>query len=351
MLPFFSRRKLSHTFAHPDPTAFIGLMDFSYQHYALGDAFTMEIDMAVGALEAGRSVIDLIVTVNPARPAARLQSYVTPLNYLSYFEGLFPAFLCTPLLRSIAVIRDRPSLNYHLTQYVAGGQPMWPTFEQHLRTQQPYPIPHHRINAFHRRHGYIPRLNAPRGYDRWAKQFLARHLADRIVAVINPRQSALANASAALYRDAPFAEWMKFIRAVEANHPDVMFLAVGGFAEWESTLQCRPNVFIPRTRGLNLAHELALFANTQMFLGSMSGFANFAVFSDMPYAIFGVEHRIIDFTGTSIGDRHYPFGNRNQLLMWESENAKSLMETFEGLLDAVKSTPRFTPAAERAESA
>ena len=147
--------------------------------------------------------------------------------------------------------------------------------------RQEFPIHHHRINAFHGRHGHVPALAAPRGYATWAREFHRTELAGRPLIVVNPRQSTLTENPAVTVRDAPLPVWHAFIDAVAAQRPEVLFVqrAWSGFEEWEYRLQQRKNVFIPRAFGLRLAHELALLKIADGFMGTSSGFATFATFT------------------------------------------------------------------------
>ena len=141
---------------------------------------------------------------------------------------------------------------------------------------------HEIINAFHARYGYIPRLAAPRGYREWAREFLQQHWPERFIVCINPRQGRLAAVATTTYRDSPLTEWHAFIDEIAVRYPHVHFLMLGGFPEWDNTLTRRANVSIPRTMGLTLAHELALLTEADLFMGTSSGFATMATFTEVP---------------------------------------------------------------------
>lgn len=55
---------------------FAGIIDFSYQHYALGDVLTSQMNMACLAAERGCSAVDLHVIVNPWAPSALAQGFI-----------------------------------------------------------------------------------------------------------------------------------------------------------------------------------------------------------------------------------------------------------------------------------
>src|SRR5262249_30642129 len=157
---------------------------------------------------------------------------------------------CNPLLRSQQLLRDVHTFNFLIDLHDRGDKPMWPDLKTHLRMRQDYPLDHLSINAFHARHGHIPQLVAPRGYESWARRFHADELKGRPLVVINPRQSSLTENPTVTWRDAPLPAWYDFIDAIAEQEPEVLFVMVGGFQEWEHRLLCRPNVFVPRTWGL-----------------------------------------------------------------------------------------------------
>src|SRR5262245_66625657 len=95
--------------------ALLGVFDFSYQHYALGDLLTNQINLAVIAIERGLRHVDLIVMVNPERPSARQQTIVTRSNYFAHLDNILPVFPCNPLLHSFLFVCCLHSFNFAFT--------------------------------------------------------------------------------------------------------------------------------------------------------------------------------------------------------------------------------------------
>jgi hypothetical protein len=83
--------------------------------------------------------------------------------------------------------------------------------------------------------------------------------------------------------------------------------------------------------GFGLGHELALLHRADLFMGSSSGFATMATFCNKPYVITNVQHLFARYIGVPVGARHYPFGNENQILYWETETQDVLLDFFEEL--------------------
>ena len=159
----------------------------------------------------------------------------------------------------------------------------------------------------------------------WARRFHATELGGRPLVVINPRQSSLTENPTVTYRDAPLPAWHAFIDAVAQRRPEALFVMVGGFQEWEHRLLGRRNVFVPRAWGLRLAHELALLKIADLFMGTSSGFATFATFTDIAYAIVNVEHSFAGPAEVHVDDRHFPFAKANQRLTWRRETTEELL--------------------------
>jgi hypothetical protein len=88
-------------------------------------------------------------------------------------------------------------------------------------------------------------------------------------------------------------------------------------------------VFIPRAWGLRLSHELALLKIANLFMGTSSGFATFATFTDIAYAIVNVEHSFAGPAEVRINDRHFPFAKANQILTWRRETSDELLSLFD----------------------
>jgi hypothetical protein len=308
----------------------IGIYDFSYGPYALGDALTWTMNLNVSAAAAGCDAIDQYLVIDPARPGSRYQPFVNPHNYVSIIDNLFPAFLCSPMLRSLKLFRNPPGFNLFLLREVMRRRPMWPSFYSHLNKKLDF-ISHRRINAFYRKHGYLPWLTAPRGYEAWADGFRRTHCGGRFVVAVNIRQGTLSLTPANLFRDSPLPEWHAFIRRVAARHPDVLFLILGGYTEWDREVYRLPNVLIPRAMGFGLGHELALLHRADLFMGSSSGFAAMATFCNKPYVITNVQHVFSRYIDVPVGGRHYPFGNENQILYWGTETQDVLLDFLEEL--------------------
>ena len=319
---------------------FLGIYDYRYAPYSLGDTITWQMNVLVIAIESGANAIDHILMVDPKHPACWMQPHINTANYLTALQNIFPAYLCSPLLRNVRVFRDRTTFNDLLASHLRSGLQVYPSPGDHLRrrvrsggivnlSHGGFPLSHSVLNAFYMKNGYLPRLVAPRGYERSARMFLARHAAGRTVVAVHMRQSGLGSNPSALHRDSPMAEWVHFLKMAAVRWPDVLFVVFGGYHEWERPLMLLKNVLVPRTFGLGLAHELALLHHADMFMGSSSGFSAAATFSSVPYVIVNVEHDFSRYSEVPVGELRYPFALDNQEIYWEKETAALLAACFE----------------------
>ena len=73
----------------PSVRSAIGVYDFSYAPYALGDALTWTMNLNVLAAAKGCNAIDQYLVIDPGRPGCKFQPFVNPLNYVTIFDGLY----------------------------------------------------------------------------------------------------------------------------------------------------------------------------------------------------------------------------------------------------------------------
>ena len=327
--------------------SFLGIYDYRYAPYSLGDTVTWQMNVLISAIEAGAGAIDHILVVDPNNPACRMQPHINAANYTLALQNIFPAFLCSPLLRGIRLFRTRAAFNLFLLSRVAGGHKTYPSFANHLLRRMRaggiinssnggFPLNHSLINAFNAKHGYLPRLAAPRGYEEAARTFLRRYATGKRIVTVHMRQSRLSASAAALHRDSMLSEWDNFFKATQLRWPEVMFVILGGYQEWERPIMFLDNVIIPRAQGFGLAHDLAFLHQSDLFIGASSGFSAMATFSAVPYVIVDMEHDFSKYNEIPVGESRYPFALENQSIYWQKENAKLLLELFAGAYHRLK---------------
>jgi ADP-heptose:LPS heptosyltransferase len=217
--------------------------------------------------------------------------------------------------------------------------PTWPSIKDHLTNRLDY-FSHRSINDFFLKHSYLPRLTAPKGYENSMNPFREKKCKNRFIVSVNIRQRKLYPgihmADSVIRRDSPLDEWHRFFKIVKDEYPEVVFLILGGYSTWERELYNYDNVLIPRTMGFGLAHELTLLHNSNLFLGTSSGFSAMATFSKVPYIITNFEHTSAEYVGLSVGASRYPFALDHQILSWEKETTELLLSLFGPMYESIR---------------
>jgi hypothetical protein len=307
--------------------ALLGFLDYRYMPYALGDSLTWLMNLQVEARRRGLNRIVQLIHVDSDTPINRLQPHISAQNYREVLANLFPAFLCSPMADTIHVVENKYTFWGMLGAASLGGKPNWPGLLNQLRQRIDY-ASHQRINAYYETTGDLPRLAAPRGHAAAARRFREQHLHDRFVVTVNIRQRRTQLHMSAIHRDSAFDAWTAFFHQAAERYPDTVFAILGDYHEWDRPLFKAGNVVMPRTYGHGLGMDLALLFESDLFMGTSSGFSAAATFSDIPYVITNFEHAAAAFTGIPIDTPRYPFARPHQTLCWNLETPDLLMGHF-----------------------
>jgi hypothetical protein len=320
----------------------VGIYDFSYAPFALGDAVTWQMNLLVSAMENSLNKVVQFIIADPSRPFFRLQNYINKNNYIDYLNNLFPAFLCCPITSSIHQVKHKNDFDLFLLRNVLFKQLTWPSIKNHLTNRLDF-FSHRSINDFYLKHKYLPTLAEPRGYENSMDSFLEKKCHNRFIVSVNIRQRKLysdvqldlGGANFAV-RDSPLHEWYPFFKIAKDQYPEVVFLVLGDYKTWERDLYNYDNVIIPRTMGFGLAHELTLLHNSDLFMGTSSGFSSMATFSKIPYIITNYEHARAKSVGIEVGSPQYPFAFDHQILSWKKETTELLLSLFSPIYESIR---------------
>jgi len=305
----------------------LGFIDYAYTPYALGDTFTLLVNMEVQRRLKGKDDIVQLVLADPNSPKSRLQPFINQSNFRSILIELFPAFLFSPSTSRLSFTESRPFFYHQLAKSALRWESIWPDLPAQARGAGDY-FSHRAVNAFFRKYGYLPRLEAPEALSNSATRLLQTLFADREVVTVNLRNSKSGYFFTAPHREATLPEWEAFFLQASHSHPRVVFLIVGSFGEWNRSFLRLPNVAISRRLGLGLADELSILLQSRLFMGSSSGFSSLATFSSVPYLIANYEAGMAKYVGLRIGDTRYPFAEKSQMILWGTETSAELYEKF-----------------------
>jgi len=305
----------------------LAFIDFAYTPYALGDTFTLLVNMEVQRLLKGKDDIVQLILADPHSPNSRLQPFINQNNFRTILIELFPAFLFSSNTARLSFTESRPFFYHQLAKSALRRECIWPGLFAQARGAVDY-FSHREVNRFFRKRGYLPRLEAPEALRNRAKRLLQNLFADREVVTVNLRNGKSGYFFTAPHREAEIPEWEKFFVEAARSHPQVVFLIMGSYGEWNRSFLRLPNVAISRRLGLGLADELSILLQSRLFMGSSSGFSALATFSSVPYLIANYEAEMAKYVGLKVGDARYPFAERNQRILWGTETCAELYTRF-----------------------
>lgn len=317
-------RELSHS-RQNSPGELIGVVDFGYVPIALGDAITIMVNMNAKAFETKSKNLRLYLVADGGK--FNHQHHINGVTYFQYINNILPVFSCSPTLTSLHLMHSRKNLDAFIFALHLQGKTVWPGYELYARRNLDY-YSHHYLNSFFKKNGFIPKIICPRGYENQVDGFFDRYLKNKFVVSVNIRQRQFMSDHAQLERDSPIDQWYRFFDLVAQKYPNVVFVNLGGYTEWDRDLARKSNVVIPRILGLGLGEEIGVLLKANLFMGTSSGFAAGATFSDVPYVITNYERAVAPRVGINIGD-NYPFANKHQTISWERESTGLLMSLFE----------------------
>jgi hypothetical protein len=330
---------------------YCSVYDFELMPYALGDVLTWNVQTAIRCENLGRERVDVYICVDERYPASIYQSdMVTGENCGLFFNELFGAFGTHPRLGSIFIDRRREDTLQRLRVDAAGdpaSMEVLADYEHALANRNDedmliayftkYIYYHEQINAFAVKHGRIPLLRPSMGCEPDVAGLITRRLAGKRIVVIHLRMRRLdvgLRGEHTYARDSDFLEWYEFLREAQERFPDVQFVVLGRLQEKPLELLALPNVMSLRTYGLGLGHELTFMLRSDLFIGTSSGFAAMANFSELPYFITKMNRESCNAYRVPLGTERLPFATERQVLVYEPESRELLLRLLErGLKD------------------
>ena len=298
-----------------------GVLDFSAMPYALGDCLTWQMNLMCTALENKSDSIRIIVLLDPKNPSnQKLQPHIKEGNYKIFFEKLRDALFCIPINHTVEYESDRYlTFKAALASHQRPQLKMWPPLI-HLAADQVDYMSHHTIIRFYEKNGFIPDLGIPSACPCITARRLTRSKHKKVF--VHLRNSMTSDSPANVYRDSDPKKWKELLSYIISREKGkVDFWYAGAPQEYFKEILGVKNIFPLRRNGMKLVDELFLLRNSDIFLGSMSGFAMGAVYSKMPYVITKLEKKFrVEMIGSNNDHTKFPFAQKKQFLLWEDED-------------------------------
>jgi hypothetical protein len=332
------------------------IYDFGLLPYALGDVLTWNIQTAVRAAQAGRGLVDIYLCADAEEPAFQYQrGMVVEENAFLHLGEMLGAFGTHPCLGDINICRSRHQIRERLLPHADRDAILRGVLHEYQATLdngddqvkhdyfRRHVFSYAKLNEFFGQSRAMPLLQPSRGCEPDVEGVMTRLLAGKRVVVVHPRLRRLdygLRGEPSHHRDSDFLEWYEFLRTAAHTHPEVQFVVVGRLQEKPIELLRLDNVISLRTLGFGLGHELTLLRRADLFIGTSSGFAVMANFSETPYFITRMTKEGYFAYGIPEGAASLPFAASNQILIRETETASLLSSLLDrGLLLPPRGAP------------
>lgn len=207
---------------------------------------------------------------------------------------------------------------------------IWPSGRLHDVPQSAFGRNFDAVQEFCVAHGWYPALEIRPQWLRYAARFFLDQVAPALPVVCHVRNNVLRPDN----RNAPIEAWVEFFsRSADAH--DAKFILIGAVGEIDDRFRDLPNVLIAKDFGTSLEEDLALAHCPYLFLGTSSGPACMAIFSDTPYVVFHFqpEWEMI------ARDHDFAFATPHQRLTWERETADTIQDAFTDLWSRLDPVP------------
>jgi hypothetical protein len=323
--------------------------DLSLMPISLGDIITWGVKSALRADVVGRNRVHVHFICDRSTGLSHYHSKSYAVEHFSF--EILPAFSSHPYYSAITVHNSRAEFETMMQDILADDPVNLENYKMHqsrLRKKGSFDevnedfrelcSSHDDINARYALTGAYPKPKAPTDFTYdiqtmksefpddtfWiAVQFRLRILDTGMP--INPTPDAF-------IRDAPFVHWYHFFLKALTKHPQVRFILLGRLQEKPLEILRLPNVMALRTLGMGIGHEFAALLDSDVYMGSPSGFAQLAHFSDVPYEIFNCTEGGCHHYGIPYGTPRLPIAQPRQRLHYGLEDSHLLSETLQQTL-------------------
>lgn len=322
----------------PIPTLMI--YDFQYLPFSLGDILTWSVHQTVQAKEAHWQPKEIRYQCQLKLPHP-MQPFIKPGKGKKYLGELPEAFLFNPLGLRVAGEEGRTFREHVRTDYMRDlkklklGSPNVINIKDQTRFFEQHVASHKKLNDFYQKNGQIPFLQAPLSVAKQTSEMIRRVTGKTRWICVHIRFRGydqrwdLSDAA----RNADPVVWFGLLDVLAANYLRThAILLMGEVANYPTSFLEIPGVHSLRKCGGTLKNDLASIFAAQAFLGSSSGFATAANFSQTPYAIFNVTPSGYHNYAIRETEEKLPFAHKQQLLSPSYQDLGEMVKTVRKIL-------------------
>lgn len=308
----------------------LGVWDYKTLPWSIGDLLVFIETLSVLKLKHGADRVDVCVVCDSQNPAGnRGYKNINTGNFRYHLFDLLPLIGTSPYLGSVFQFDSRTEFYSFLRQSINKYEIYPPVNKQLAETYNFYGgATLKEVQDFYREHGFIPHLNIDDYHLSWAYNFY-RTRADGLLPIV----VSLKWHPYSRNRSADRHVWLGFFDICQTKFPKVVFIVIGRREEVFEELRDRSNIIIAKDYGSTLTDDCALIRTCMLYMGMESGISIIAVFSDVPYLLFGREEVARKALKLKL-DSNFEFATQYQKAYYASSfivTSESLLSEFSNL--------------------
>jgi hypothetical protein len=273
----------------PGGRRMLGVWDLKNVPWSIGDFLVFIETLSILKIRNNAEKIDICIMVDSDKPGGRRdEASVNPENFRYKLFGLLPVIATLPYPGSVFQFDDREEF-WHFLNTNADRYHVFPSIRSQMAETYNFygSADIAEEQKFYSEYGYIPQLNIGRQFLDWARKLYGERLGGKLPVVLSLRF----NPDSDISRNTDPDAWLSFLDRCGVDFPEVCFVVIGARGEAFDGLRNRRNVVVAKDYGSTLSEDFALIRTSLMFMGMDSGVMFIAIYSDLPYMVFGTSDR------------------------------------------------------------
>lgn len=316
------------------------IYDFRILPFALGDVI---ISMIHGAIDfkGKTSKFPFYYYRNDVEKAHPIQRYINKQNAKKHLGDLNQALLFNPLQLPIKEIRKKPDNAGCETSQELIISDFYQKYKNTNQVKEYHNYfnsniaSHKCLNQWSQEKNQIPQLHAPKDLIIKTKKLIKKYTGKNKWICVHLRFRGIEKDAdlADIKRNADPGFWYRMLSNIAKEYKnDHAVLLLGPKGSYPESFYGIPNLYAVSSLGGTLKNSITTILSSTAFIGSSSGFANCATFSNTPYLIFDVSENGYENYCIDKNSIRLPFAKKQQHLSSQSDSPKIVSEKIRELL-------------------
>ena len=314
------------------------IYDLYSQPFSVGDILVVQEASLVLREMHCVDTVDFAIVYDPKHPAQPGFPFAgfTEHNALFNLASILPVAQVNQHLGSLFVFNS----HRHLERFIVDNTEryvVWPSGWKYASREYLIKTVFEDLLYNHfKEHGSIPHLSCRPFLVDWAKAFYSEHVYPQVPVSVNIRN----NNAFQTHRNAQMECWLAFFEYCETRYP-AKFVIICARIEVDDRLRRCANVIIAKDYQTGVEQDLSLIHGSALHMGSDSGPACMAIFSDKPYLAVNTAMKLNYFSNPAVfqrddqGLRRFSFSGPLQRFAAGAETTELLIRQFAHMWAAV----------------